>query len=193
MTDLTTLHSPSTLYLPLAKETGLPRRFNRRSTLPIVSTPLVTVQMADTDPPPPSPVRVRDTNLLSPPPHTFRSRPRARRPPSTYPEENTRSIRSPNYSSLHPKSPESVPKPSRRSSTLIVAPPPTTIFRPKPFWRNTSRSAVTGTSYASSQHPIRRSTFIAAGLRFDKPIADLSALGVESRIGIVVLLPDTLL
>ncbi|KAH8991402.1 hypothetical protein EDB86DRAFT_1600335 [Lactarius hatsudake] len=103
MTDLTTLLSPSTLYLPLAKETGLPRRFNRRSTLPIVSTPLVTVQMVDTDPPPLSPVRVRDTNLLSPPPHTFRSRPRARRPPSASPEpslENTRSIRSPDYSSF---------------------------------------------------------------------------------------------
>lgn len=195
MTDLTTLLSPSTLYLPLAKETGLPRRFNRRSTLPIVSTPLVTVQMVDTDPPPLSPVRVRDKNLLSPPPHTFRSRPRSRRPPSASPEpslENTRSIRSPDYSSFQPKSPESVPRPSRRSSTLIVAPPPTTLFRPKPFWRNTCRSAVTGTFYASSLHPIRRSTFIAAGLRFDKPIADLSALGVESRIGIVVLLPDTL-
>lgn len=64
--------------------------------------------------------------------------------------------------------------------------------RPKPFWRNTHRSAVTGTFYASSLHPIRRSTFIAAGLRFDNPVADLSALGVESRIGIVVLLPASL-
>ncbi|KAI9449284.1 hypothetical protein BJY52DRAFT_1187638 [Lactarius psammicola] len=195
MTDLTTLHSPSTLYLPLVKETGLPRRFNRRSTLPFVSTPVVTVQMADTDPPPLSPVRVRDENLLSPPPHTFRSRPRTRRLPSATPEpslESTRSIRSPNYSSLHPKSPESLARPTGRSSTLTIIRPPTTLFRPKPFWRNTCRSAVTGTSYASSLHPIRRSTFIAAGLRFDKPIADLSALGVESRIGIVVLLPDSL-
>jgi hypothetical protein len=68
----------------------------------------------------------------------------------------------------------------------------TSKVRPKPFWRNTQRSAVTGTFYASSLHLIRRSTFVAAGLRFDKPVADLSALGVESRIGIVVLLPDSL-
>jgi len=130
MTDLTTLHFPSTLYLPLAKETGLPRRFNRRSTLPFVSTPTVTVQMADTDPPPFSPVRVRDENLLSPPPHTFRSRPRTRKLSSAPPEpslERTRSIRSPDYSSLHPKSSESLPRPSRRSSTLTVVPPPTTL------------------------------------------------------------------
>jgi len=63
--------------------------------------------------------------------------------------------------------------------------------RPKPFWRNTTRSAVARTFYALS-HLIRRSTFIAAGLRFDKPVADLSALGVESRVGIVVLLPDSI-
>jgi hypothetical protein len=188
MTDLTTLHSPSSLYLPLAKETGLPRRFNRRSTLPFVSTPTVTVQMVDTDPPPLSPVRVRDKNLLSPPPNTFRSRGhRTRRLPSAPSEHSPESIHSPGHSSL----PESLPRPSRRSCTLTVVPPPTTLFRPKPFWRNTCRSAVTGTFYASSLHLIRRSTFIAAGLRFDKPIADLSALGVESRIGIVVLLPDT--
>jgi hypothetical protein len=204
MTDLTTLHSPSSLYLPLAKETGLPRRFNRRSTLPFVSTPTVTVQMVDTDPPPLSPVRVRDKNLLSPPPNTFRSRGhRTRRLPSAPSEHSPESIHSPGHSSL----PESLPRPSRRSCTLTVVPPPTTLcmylpmtrvcstnsvpVRPKPFWRNTCRSAVTGTFYASSLHLIRRSTFIAAGLRFDKPIADLSALGVESRIGIVVLLPDT--
>jgi len=66
------------------------------------------------------------------------------------------------------------------------------LVRPKPFWRHTPRSAVTGTFYASSLHPIRRSTFIAAGLQFDRPVADLSALGVESRVGIVVLLPDPL-
>ena len=138
MTDLTSLDSPSTLYLPLAKETGLPRRFNRRSTLPFVSTPTVTVQMVDTDPPPLSPVRVRDESLLSPPPHTFKSRgPRSRRlssarpvplsaPPKLSPE-NTSSIRSPDYSSLHPKSPESPPSPNRRGSTLTIVRPATTL------------------------------------------------------------------
>lgn len=203
MTDLTSLVSPSTLYLPLAKETGLPRRFNRRSTLPFVPTPIVTVQMVDTDTPPRSPVRARDESLLSPPPHTFRSRGHRRRRsssappvPSSQPQkpspENTNFIRSPGYSSVPPKSPESATNPSRCGSSLTVVRPQTPLFRPRPFWRNTCRSAVTGTFYASSLHPIRRSTFIAAGLRFDKPIADLSALGVESRIGIVVLLPDTL-
>ncbi|KAF8258445.1 hypothetical protein EI94DRAFT_1707993 [Lactarius quietus] len=182
MTDLTSLVSPSTLYLPLAKETGLPRRFNRRSTLPFVSTPTVTVQMVDTDPPPLSPVRVRDESLLSPPPQTFRSKgSRSRRPssappvpPSAPPESsrgNTSSIRLPDSSSFLPKSPEFPPGPNRRCSTFTVVRPPRTL-------------SVTGTSYASSLHPIRRSTFIAAGLCFDKPIADLSALGVESRIGI---------
>jgi hypothetical protein len=221
MTDLTSLVSPSTLYLPLAKETGLPRRFNRRSTLPLVPTPIVTVQMVDTDTPPLSPVRARDESLLSPPPHTFRSRGHRRRRsssappvPSSQPQkpspENTNFIRSPGYSSVPPKSPESVTNPNRCGSSLTVIRPQTPLcacflpmtkrvvpnaalpVRPRPFWRNTCRSAVTGTFYASSLHPIRRSTFIAAGLRFDKPIADLSALGVESRIGIVVLLPDTL-
>ena len=131
MTDLTSLDSPSTLYLPLAKETGLSRRFNRRSTLPSVSTPTVIVQMVDSDPPPLSPVRIRDESLLSPPPHTFRSRgPRSRRLPSTRPKlspENTSSIRSPNYLSLHPKSPESPSSPSSRGSTLSIVRPETTL------------------------------------------------------------------
>lgn len=127
MAALITLHSPSTLYLPSAEETGLPRRFNRRSTLPFLSPPTVTVQMADTGPPPLSPVRVRDENLLSPPPNTFRSRPRTRRLPSTPSPENTGSIHSPDHSFPHPKSPESLPKPSRRSSTFTVVRPPTTL------------------------------------------------------------------
>lgn len=54
--------------------------------------------------------------------------------------------------------------------------------RPTTFWRRTPRSGVTASSYSPSSHLIRRSTFVAAGLSFDKPMADLSALGVESRI-----------
>jgi hypothetical protein len=138
MTDLTSLVSPSTLYLPLAKETGLPRRFNRRSTLPFVPAPIVTVQMVDTDIPPRSPVRLRDESLLSPPPHTFRSRGHRRRRSSSAPPapsstprkpspENTNSIRSPDYSSLPPKSPESLTSPCRRGSSLTVVRPQTTL------------------------------------------------------------------
>jgi hypothetical protein len=138
MTDLTSLDSPSTLYLPLVRETGLPLRSNRRSTLPFVSTPTVIVQMVDTDPPPLSPVRVRDESLLSPPPRTFRSRgPKSRKPSSAPPVslsappkhslENTSSIRSLDYSYLHPKSPGIPPSPNSRGSTLTVVRPPTTL------------------------------------------------------------------
>ncbi|KAK0214497.1 hypothetical protein IW262DRAFT_1466256 [Armillaria fumosa] len=63
---------------------------------------------------------------------------------------------------------------------LLKPPPP--LHRPTTFWRHTSRSGVTSSSYSPSTHLIRRSTFIAAGLKFDKPVCDLSALGVESRI-----------
>lgn len=177
---------------------------------PLLSTtPMVTVEMVDTDSPPPSPVVVRDHNLLSPPRRSSRPKDslRVTRPrPSSAPPGKTRTIDPRDRLSPHSKSPD--PVSGRRSPIPVVVRPPTILcacivsqisrvvltfplVRPKPFWRNTLRSAVTGTSYASSLHPIRRSTFIAAGLRFDKPIADLSALGVESRIGIVVLLPDS--
>lgn len=136
MTDLTSLVSPSTLYLPLTKETGLPRRFNRRSTFPLVPAPIVTVQMVDTDIPPLSPVRVRDESLLSPPPHTFRSKGHRKRRSSSAPPrpsapqkaspENTNSIRSPDYSSFSPKSPP-LASPSRRDSSLTVVRPQTTL------------------------------------------------------------------
>ncbi|KAI0300004.1 hypothetical protein B0F90DRAFT_1817807 [Multifurca ochricompacta] len=200
--DLTILHTPSTLYLPLPppiKETGPSFGLNRRSAAPrpLISIPMVTVEMVDTGPPPLSPVSVQDTTLLSPPRRTFKSRvsPAVKIParPSSAPLERSsgrnRSINSSDHSSRS-KTPD--PVYCRPNSIPILDRPPTTLFRPKPFWRNTLRSAVSGTFYASSLHPIRRSTFIAAGLRFDKPIADLSALGVESRIGIVVLLPDSL-
>ncbi|THH10232.1 hypothetical protein EW145_g1452 [Phellinidium pouzarii] len=71
--------------------------------------------------------------------------------------------------------------------------PPPPLFRPKTFWRNTRRSALTGPSYSPSSYLIRRSTFIAAGLTFDKPQADLSALGVELRVGTIVLVPSVAL
>jgi hypothetical protein len=217
MTDLTILHAPSTLYLPEAKnETGLRFASNRWSLPPsrpvISTTPMVTVEMVDSGSPPPSPVMIQDHNLLSPPRRRSKSKdfrvPRAR-PGSAPPERPSklRTIDPRGRLSPRPKSPDSAS--GCRSSIPIVVRPPTTLcmcivswfpsvvftisqVRPKPFWRNTTRSAVNGTFYASSHHLISRSTFIAAGLRFDKPVADLSALGVESRIGIVVLLPDSI-
>lgn len=62
--------------------------------------------------------------------------------------------------------------------------------RPTTFWRKTRKSGVTGPSYSPSSHLIRRSTYIAAGLTFDAPIHDLSALCVESRVGFIVIPPD---
>ncbi|KAJ3823641.1 hypothetical protein F5880DRAFT_1506807 [Lentinula raphanica] len=76
-----------------------------------------------------------------------------------------------------------------RNGDILRPPPPLrvllTVFsldRPTTFWRRTPRSGVTASSYSPSSHLIRRSTFVAAGLPFEKPMADISALGVESRI-----------
>jgi hypothetical protein len=63
--------------------------------------------------------------------------------------------------------------------------------RPTTFWRKTRKSGVSGPSYSPSTHLIRRSTYIAAGLSFDAPIHDLSALCVESRVGFLVIPPAT--
>ncbi|KAG7085480.1 hypothetical protein E1B28_003043 [Marasmius oreades] len=63
---------------------------------------------------------------------------------------------------------------------LLKPPPP--LHRPTTFWRRTPRSGVTSSSYSPSSHVIRRSTFVAAGLPFERPMADLSALCVESRM-----------
>ncbi|KAJ3751483.1 hypothetical protein DFH05DRAFT_1570409 [Lentinula detonsa] len=67
-----------------------------------------------------------------------------------------------------------------RNGDLLRPPPP--LHRPTTFWRRTPRSGVTASSYSPASHLIRRSTFIAAGLPFEKPVADISALGVESRV-----------
>lgn len=76
---------------------------------------------------------------------------------------------------------------------LIVHIHPILLFitvRPTTFWRKTRRSGVTGASYSPSSHLIRRSTYIAAGLTFDSPVHDLSALCVESRVGFIVVPPE---
>ncbi|KAJ7689043.1 hypothetical protein B0H17DRAFT_1067566 [Mycena rosella] len=67
-----------------------------------------------------------------------------------------------------------------RGGELIRPPPP--LLRPTTFWRRAHRSGVAAASYSPASHLIRRSTYIAAGLTFDTPMHDLSALCVESRL-----------
>jgi len=62
----------------------------------------------------------------------------------------------------------------------LVGLPEPPLLRPASFWRNTWRSAL----HTPSFHLVRRSTFLAAGLAFDRPVCDLSAFAVESRITI---------
>ncbi|RDB22041.1 hypothetical protein Hypma_010851 [Hypsizygus marmoreus] len=150
-----------------------------------------------------------DSALLSPPPNTWKSRPRPRHRParsqSAPPERIGTNIPKEEYIpnnevplQLAPITfPTPTPKrsltafpsgPSTRGGELIRPPPP--LLRPTTFWRKTRRSGVTGASYSPSSHLIRRSTFIAAGLTFDAPVHDLSALCVESRVGFIVIPPD---
>ncbi|KAF8198283.1 hypothetical protein K438DRAFT_2016358 [Mycena galopus ATCC 62051] len=67
-----------------------------------------------------------------------------------------------------------------RGGELVRPPPP--LLRPTTFWRKAHRSGVAAATYSPSAHLIRRSTYIAAGLTFDSPMHDLSALCVESRL-----------
>lgn len=63
--------------------------------------------------------------------------------------------------------------------------------RPTTFWRNIPRSAVAKPDFSPV---IRRSTFIAAGIRVDGPLSGLSALGVETRgLPAPVILPPELI
>ncbi|KAJ7218872.1 hypothetical protein B0H12DRAFT_1241535 [Mycena haematopus] len=67
-----------------------------------------------------------------------------------------------------------------RGGELVRPPPP--LLRPTTFWRKAHRSGVAAATYSPSAHLIRRSTYIAAGLTFDSPRHDLSALCVETRL-----------
>ncbi|KAF7328739.1 hypothetical protein MVEN_02502600 [Mycena venus] len=67
-----------------------------------------------------------------------------------------------------------------RGGELVRPPPP--LLRPTTFWRKAHRSGVAAATYSPSAHLVRRSTYIAAGLAFDAPMHDLSALCVESRL-----------
>ncbi|KNZ79051.1 hypothetical protein J132_04751 [Termitomyces sp. J132] len=139
-----------------------------------------------------------DSALLSPPPHTWKSRPRPRHRPSRSqsapPERRIRReeeivdaaeekpIELAPLDFMQPKPPGSVTAfpsvPTTRGGELIRPPPP--LLRPTTFWRKTRKSGVSGPSYSPSSHLIRRSTFIAAGLTFDSPVHDLSALSASS-------------
>ncbi|EIM84754.1 uncharacterized protein STEHIDRAFT_158468 [Stereum hirsutum FP-91666 SS1] len=218
MTDLTVLHAPNALFPTQSTSLGLGFTFQHRSSQ-FTATPMVTLSTEDlnsptsssSDPhsPPaelrphaPQPQHVVDDTHLSPPTNTFTSRPPRRRPslgqrPSSAPPTTTRytnrrgSVDVFEQPVLSPRTPRTrgVNYARSRGEPELIKPPPP-LFRPKTFWRHTTRSGVTSSSYSPSSHLIRRSTFIAAGLDLDRPRADLSALGVESRIGLVILPPS---
>ncbi|KAF9559393.1 hypothetical protein CPC08DRAFT_525951 [Agrocybe pediades] len=230
MTDLTVLVSPIPLYPDAGKHT-----FGKQRSIPPQSRPIMVVLEKDRDEeegadrvklsqspvdedfinPPTSPYRrsrqprVVDSNLLSPPINTWKSRPRHRptRSQSAPPERRsapTATAQQEVYQEENSKSQEQlnfVPRFTKRSFTSFTANrqttqggelvrPPPPLLRPMTFWRKTRRSGVTNASYSPATHLIRRSTYIAAGLSFDAPIHDLSALCVESRVGFIVVAPE---
>ncbi|KAH0838889.1 hypothetical protein J3R83DRAFT_7316 [Lanmaoa asiatica] len=193
MSDLTVLVSPTPLY---PKQNSLGFNFARRSQNDLAARPvMVILESVDLDEDGPrSPVEVSDLNaaFLSPPRRTYKAsrspslqRP-ASAPPLTVLPTSSESLDTPPIADV-PRRVSSSSTPTDRSE-LSRPPPP--LFRPTTFWRRTKRSGVASASYSPSSHLIRRSTFIAAGLSLDKPEADLSALGVESRVQFIVLGPD---
>ena len=249
MTDLTVLLSPMPIY-PETNEFTFGRRPVRTLTPIMVTLETEIDEEADQEAsmaksptndmdfitPPTTPKRhittptTVDSNLLSPPVNTWRSRPRHRpsRSQSAPPERRSppapsQDVRILEFNNLEgDSSPIALGRALKRSSTptllnrpitrggeLVRPPPPlcmsyhttyiffqirliTILVRPTTFWRKTRRSGVTGASYSPSSHLIRRSTYIAAGLAFDAPIHDLSALCVESRVGFIVIPSDQL-
>ncbi|KAF5319458.1 hypothetical protein D9619_008469 [Psilocybe cf. subviscida] len=156
--------------------------------------------------------QVVDQGFLSPPVNTWKSRPRHRptrsqsapperrspgpAPPTEEEEKEQKEAQIFNQEALgfRKRNPNrsftafnGIDRPSTRGGELVKPPPP--LLRPTTFWRKTRRSGVTGASYSPSSHLIRRSTYIAAGLTFDAPVHDLSALCVESRVGFIVIPP----
>jgi hypothetical protein len=189
MSDLTVLVSPTPLY-PKQNSSGF--NFARRNlTRPV----MVTLESVDTNEDgPPSPVEVSTLNtaLLSPPRRTFKAsrssppqRPASAPPLTVLPTSSEESLDTLPIADVPRRSFSSY---THTDNSQLSRPPPP-LFRPTTFWRKTKRSGVAGASYSPSSHLIRRSTFIAAGLSLDKPEADLSALGVESRVQFIVLGP----
>lgn len=209
MSDITVLVPPTSVCYN--QNRSLAFNFARRSqtSLTTANRPvMVTLENVDSHKAPSHPVEVRALNrtLLSPPPNTFKASQYfhniPRPPPSfAHPEllshtlgspdlprgETSRRLPFPKRSSELRKPPPSLCKLVSVSRNLVSDVP---LVRSTAFWRKTRRSGVTGASYSPSSFIIRRSTFIAAGLSLDKPRSDLSALGVESRISILVLGPD---
>ncbi|KAG8220278.1 hypothetical protein J3R82DRAFT_1372 [Butyriboletus roseoflavus] len=192
MSDLTVLVSPTPLY---PKQNSLGFNFARRSENDLTRPVMVTLESVDSDEEGPrSPVEVSNLNaeFLSPPRRTYkasRSSP-PQRPASAPPL----TVLPTSLELLDPPPIAGVPRrafsPSTSTHRREISRPPPPLFRPTTFWRRTKRSGVASASYSPSSHLIRRSTFIAAGLSLDKPEADLSALGVESRVQFILLGPD---
>ncbi|KAF8431178.1 hypothetical protein L210DRAFT_3560973 [Boletus edulis BED1] len=144
----------------------------------VVMIALESVDTSEDGPPAPVEGSSFDAAFLSPPRRTFRA---ARSPPPRRPASAPPLTALPISSELSFSAFFSSSTPTDRCE----------LSRPLPsLYECTKQSGAAGASYSPSSHLIRWSTFIAAGLSLDKPEADLSALGVESRVQFIVLVPD---
>lgn len=201
MTDLTVLVSPTSVY-PNRSHSLTNLRFKARSSSgsSLSQKPVMVVleSVDESDEPPPSPVQVGalNTSFLSPPKNTFKA-PSVRSPSdvaNSLPSSSPSSPRTFDEMGIYT---HAVPRRSYLSFKAVVQnrsselrKPPPLLFRPTAFWKKTRRSGVTSTAYSPSSFLVRRSTFIAAGLSQDQPGFDSSALGVESRVKVLMLGPD---
>ncbi|KAG2070816.1 hypothetical protein BDR04DRAFT_1128339 [Suillus decipiens] len=192
MADVTVLVSPTPLYARPQSALGFSLNLARRSQPEFASPVMVTLETADPSTAPSSPVEVLtfDEALLLPP-----RRSRGHRNQSSTSRSQSAPPRQASISEPVKAPPLRVfstfPTASTHTRELPRPAPP--LFRPRTFWRKTKRSGVTGASYSPASHLVRRATFLAAGLSLDTPTADLSALGVESRVSVLVLGPDHIL
>ncbi|KAG1721888.1 hypothetical protein EDB19DRAFT_1646137 [Suillus lakei] len=193
MADVTVLVSPTPLYSRPQSALGFNLNLARRSQPEFASPVMVTLETADPETAPSSPVEVRtfDEALLSPPQRSFRGH----RNQSSISRSQSAPPRQVSFSEPVKPPPRRVFStfPTTSAYTRELPRPAPPLFRPRTFWRKTKRSGVTGASYSPASHLIRRATFLAAGLSLDAPAADLSALGVESRVSVLVLGPDHIL
>ncbi|KAJ7140079.1 hypothetical protein C8R43DRAFT_928722 [Mycena crocata] len=212
MSDLTVLVSPIPLYPgPSSPFSSVASRRNR-SPSPIMVTLESEAAASMSESAARTAGPSVDPALLSPPINTWKARPRSLTESQRPRHRPTRSQSAPPTQmefviAAEPPSPAAsvdnfnlnVRKPVRRSRTSfgagysyvaegmtmrggeLVRPPPP-LLRPTTFWRRAHRSGVAAASYSPASHLIRRSTYIAAGLSFDAPMHDLSALCVESRL-----------
>jgi len=68
------------------------------------------------------------------------------------------------------------------TANVLVQPPRPSLLRPNSFWKNHPRSALSSPLHNPSSYPVRRSTFIAAGLNLEQGgNGGGTALAVESR------------